>query len=210
MIALKILAAVFILLQIALMLYRDWKHYDRRTKKYKAFTVSQIGIVILAIVFLAITSCFEYKKEQALQGEIDKLQTTITDLNTNLEPLRSLAENTQETYFVLKNKQEEVSPDGTYKVFVALEPVGKRIIPLLKIQCKTRDGVKVKDIKVEGATVPTISYKKQSNDGTYFSREFRTLEPSKVSVTILTDGVSKGINVVIDPFKIKDEIANAG
>lgn len=183
------------------MLYRDWKHYDRRTNNYKILTRIQIYIVIFAMLIFSIIMYFDDEAEKALNTTIAVLSDQLSDLNTNLEPLKKLAENTQETYFVVSDRKERRIEDGSYEISFNLKPVGKKIIPLFKIQCKTQNNVKIENITIEGLTVPTMSDVRKSNDQTYISKEYRSMEPGNVKITILTNSIPHGINIAIDPFK---------
>ncbi len=184
----KILAVLLLPLQTVLQLYRDWKHYDRRTRAYKRLTIVQVSIVFVAIVILGMTIYVDTENEERR-------------LELILEPLQKIAENTQETYFTVSEKKERKIEDGSYEVSLVLEPVGKKIIPLFKIQCKTPNNVQIENIKVEGSTIPPIAYDRKSDDRTYFSKEYRSLEPGKVEVTILTSDTPRGMIIAIDPFR---------
>jgi hypothetical protein len=203
----KILAVLLLPLQIVLQLYRDWKHYDRRTRKYKRLTIAQISIVFVAIAILGMTLYLDSKNEERQLELISDLRDKVASLNTNLEPLQKIAENTQETYFTVSEKKERRIEDGSYEVSFVLEPVGEKIIPLFKIQCKTQDNVQIENIEVEDSTIPPISYDRKSDDRTYFSKEYRSLEPGKVEVTILTSDIPIGMTIAIDPFR-KEEKGN--
>ena len=197
----KILGILLLPLQLIIMLYRDWKHYDRRTNNYKILTRIQIYIVIFAMLIFSIIMYFDDEAEKALNTTIAVLSDQLSDLNTNLEPLKKLAENTQETYFVVSDRKERRIEDGSYEISFNLKPVGKKIIPLFKIQCKTQNNVKIENITIEGLTVPTMSDVRKSNDQTYISKEYRSMEPGNVKITILTNSIPHGINIAIDPFK---------
>jgi len=203
----KLLGILLIPLQLIIMLYRDWKYHDRRTNNYKTLTRIQICIVVFAMLIFGITIYFDSGTEKELRDVITELRDQVSDLNTSLVPLQRIAENTQETYFVLSDKKERKMEDGSYAVSFTLKPVGKKIIPLFKIQCRTFNGAKIKEIKVEGRNLPGMSYDRKSNDMTYFSREFRAIEPGQIFLTIITDTIPVGMKIAVDPFKKE---SNAG
>lgn len=209
MFVLKIVAVSLLPLQIVLMLYGDLKHHNRKTKIYRNLRIVQIVIVSAAIVILGISLYVDDKNEERWHDLISDLRDEVADMNTNLEPLRKIAENTQETYFTVSEIMERKTEDGSYEVSFVLEPVGSKIIPLFKIQCRTQNNVQIENITVEGSTIPPTSYYRRSDDRTYFSKEYRSLEAGQVKVTILTSNIPRGMNIAIDPFR-KEETGNPG
>jgi len=125
-------------------------------------------------------------------------QTALKRLSDEIDKLET---HTRITAFVSDGNSREIMPDGTYVFNLKLNPVGKNIIPIFSISCKTEGGAVIKSFDVKGPTLPGMSFDKTSEDRTFIQKEYRSMYPGEVNVRIVTDKDPGRLNISIDPLQ---------
>lgn len=128
-------------------------------------------------------------------------ENTQTALKRLSEEINSLGEQTKKTVFEIESSNKEIMPDGTYEINLKLNPIGKNVIPIFSITCKTENGAIINKFEVIGPTIPGMSFDRTSKDRTMIRKEYRTLYPGEIIVKIVTDKDPGRIAISIDPLK---------
>lgn len=120
-------------------------------------------------------------------------------LNRLGEELHSINKKTEKTIFKIQNFTKNNMPSGEREIKILLEPIGENVIPIFTITIKTQNNAVIKKFETKGPTIPAMSYDRTSKDQTTMSKEFRTMRPGEVSITIITDKDPGQLAIGIDP-----------
>lgn len=134
---------------------------------------------------------------------LEKLKFDISNIESRTEVLE---QETQKTVFHISNYSQKMLADGTFETKFKLIPNGNNVIPMLTIAWQTENNAVIMEYKVEGQTLPGISYPLPSEDKTAHSIEYQgSMRPGIVNVTIITDKNPGQINITIDPSQENEE-----
>lgn len=133
------------------------------------------------------------------------VQSALNRLFADVSALQSrttlLEHQTKKTVFRVSSQSKERLADGTYECKFVLTPVGRNVVSLLTIECQTENKTAISDLKVEGPTVPPMSYDRTAKDQTTCRKEFRGLYPGIINVTIRTAGDPGRLRLGVDPLQ---------
>lgn len=121
-------------------------------------------------------------------------------LNRLSEELHSLNKKTEKTAFKIESSEKSKTPSGEYETKIILKPIGENIIPIFTVVAKTQNSAIIKEFKIDGPTIPMISYNTTADDRTAQKREFQAIRPGEVTVTIITDKDPGRMQIAIDPI----------
>lgn len=93
---------------------------------------------------------------EKLRNDLSKLQSRTT----------TLEQETQKTVFHISNQFRNKLPDGTFESKFTLDPIGTNIIPILTIICQTENKAAIVDFRVDGPTLPGMSFDRTAEDKT--------------------------------------------
>lgn len=176
------------------------------------------GLIILALAITSIITFNESAKEKELQHTIDGLSNSnaeqlellhdiakreypdlpsseaLEKLKLDISNIESrttiLEKETQKTIFIVGDESGKQLPDGTFETKFNLIPIGKKIIPLFKVGCQTRNNAKIIDIIIFRNNTPLtgMSSTSSSPDKTFSDvMILNSIEPGILNIFVLTD-----------------------
>jgi hypothetical protein len=125
-----------------------------------------------------------------IQAALNRLSEDLYDINAK----------TEKTVFEIESSNTKTAPSGEFETNIQLKPRGENIIPIFSIAIKTQNNAIIKKFEVTGPTIPMMSYDRTSEDRTAISKEFRTMRPGEIRVTIITDKDPGRMSVGIEPL----------
>jgi hypothetical protein len=198
--------------------FQKWLNWFKTSPIYKFWLVLPIVLILwigilhkennflrhkLSLIIAEITPIKELYPKLELSTAVVKLIEDYKILEIKINEIEKIS---KETVFDATPIVKEKQADGSYLYSFKLLPIGKNIIPILTIQCKTQNQAPIEEIKVHGPTVPLISTDRTSEDKTFMRREFRSLYPGEVSVNVMTGKDAGDINVGINPLNKSNEM----
>lgn len=124
-----------------------------------------------------------------------------TAINFLTEEYARLNKKTERTVFEVVGFADKKLPNGGVEKEIHLTAIGQNIIPIFKIQCRTKNGVKISSFSVLGPTVPGMSFDRANDNQSIIDKEFRTMYPGTVTIIIATETDPENIYLTIDPLK---------
>lgn len=169
---------------------------NKLTKNMDDLLISNKRLEEMLIPFQALAK--ERFPNLPLSEALEKLKDDLSKLQSRTTVLE---QETKKTVFQISNQSPKELEDGTFEIKFTLTPIGKNIIPILRIIFQTENNAKIINFVVDGRTITGASSESIMRDKTRWKREFRNMYPGIVYITIKTDKNPGNWGIHIDPWE---------